>query len=126
MTDDVGRLVTVSSHVRDLVSTGNISLTTTTQTTVLAAAGAGVFLDLVQLVVSNGSATAVNVIIRDATSGTIRMNVELSPNNTGGNNVVVIPFSPPWPQTTANNNWTAQLSAAVSTVRVFMMAVRNI
>jgi hypothetical protein len=126
MTDKMGRTVVVSSHVRDLVTTANVSLSTTTETTLMAAAGAGVFLDLVQLVISNGSASAVTVSIRDTTAGSILANIDLSPNNTGGNNVVCLTLSPPWPQTTANTNWTVQLNTAVSTVHVFAQAVKNI
>lgn len=122
MFDDVGRLCVVQGGVRDLVTDNNITLSSTTETTLLPAAGAGVFLDLTMLVLSNTSATGVRVDIRDATAGTILFSVFLAASGGGA----VIPFNTAKKQTTANNNWTAQLSAAVTDVRVYAQAVKNV
>jgi len=120
MHDDHGRLVVSPHSPRDLVSQNRITLTSTTETTLLAAV-ASVFLDLVLLVLSNESATEVRVDIRDSTGGTIRLSVDLAADGGGA----VIPLPVPLPQATVNNNWTAQLSAAVSTVYVTAVAVKN-
>lgn len=120
--DDIGRQVVVPYHARDLVTrSAAITLTTTTETTVIAAAGAGVFVDLVQLLLTNTSSTAVRVDFRDATLGTVQFSVALAAN--GG---AVVTFPATCTQTTANNNWTAQLSAAVTDVRILAIGVKNV
>lgn len=124
ITDKIGRLVVVASHARELVVTANVNLTTTTETTLFAAGGAGVFLDLTQLIITNDGSNAVNVTIRDATAGTVRAVFAVGKITIPAN--IQANFTPPWPQTTANNNWTVQLSASVSTVHIFAMAVKNV
>lgn len=120
--DDMGRQVVVMNQVRDLVQQdAPITLSSTTETTLIAAGAAGVFHDLTMLLVTNSSATAVRVDFRDATAGTIRFSLALAAN--GG---AVVAFPTPWKQTTAANNWTAQLSAAVTDVRIAAQAVKNV
>jgi hypothetical protein len=119
--DDNGRLVTCPHSPRELVDQGTTTYTSTTEANVLAAGGASVFLDLTMIVLTNTSATGVRVDIRDASAGTVRLSVFLAANGGGA----VIPFQAPMKQTTANSAWTAQLSAAVTDVRVFMQAVRR-
>lgn len=128
MTDKMGRQVVVASHVRDLVVTANLVLTTTTETTLIAAGGAGVFHDLVFLNVSNSDNSPVDLIVRDVTAGTVVMRIALSrAQSTGGaSSIATCQFVIPWPQTTANNNWTVQLSAATTSVYVFAQFVKNI
>jgi len=119
--DDVGRQIVILNQVRDLVAKNKITLSTTTETTLLAAGAAGVFHDVTLIVITNSSATAVRVDIRDATAGTTVLEVAIAAN--GG---AVIPFPTPLPQAAAANNWTAQLSAAVTDVRIFIQAVKNV
>ncbi len=121
MRDDLGRAVVAPHGPRDLTLHNRISLTTTTETTLIAAGGAGVLRDLVLVVLSNESATEVRVDIRDSLAGTIRLSVDLAPDGGGA----VIPFPAPFKQASANNAWTAQLSAAVSTVYLTAQAVEN-
>jgi hypothetical protein len=121
MHDDLGRQVVAPHAVRDRTVHNTITLSTTTETTLVAAGGAGVFRDLVALVLSNTSATAVRVDIRDSTAGTIRLSVFLAADGGGA----VIPFPVPLTQAAVNNNWTAQLSAAVTDVRVTAQAIEN-
>lgn len=120
MYDDHGRLVVSPHSPRDLVNQNRITLTSTTETTLLAAVTA-TFLDLVFLLLSNESATEVRVDIRDSTGGTIRFSIDLAAD--GGGAVISLPV--PLPQATVNNNWTAQLSATVSTVYITAIAVKN-
>jgi len=119
MMDDLGRSV-ITPHVpRDLITHNTITLSSTTETTLIAAGGAGVFRDLVLLMPSNTSGTKVRVDIRDSTGGTIRWSFEVAADGGGA----VIKFPVPLTQATANNNWTAQLSAAVTDVRVNAIAI---
>lgn len=117
--DDQGRLIVEPHAPRDRVTTNRIALTTTTETTLIAAGGAGVFRDLVSLVLSNESAAETRVDIRDSSAGTIRYSVDLAAD--GGGAVINLPV--PHPQATANNAWTAQLSAASSTVYISAITV---
>lgn len=119
--DDLGRLVTYPFAPRDLITHNRIVLTSTTETTLIAAGGAGVFRDIVWLGLSNESATKVRVDIRDATAGTVRFSLTLAAD--GGGGIIALPV--PLTQATAANNWTAQLSAAVTSVYVQAIAVSN-
>jgi hypothetical protein len=118
--DKAGRLVVEPHSVRDLVDQGRITLTDTTETTLLAQV-ASTFLDLTLLVMSNTSATGVRVDIRDTTGGTVRHSQYLAANGGGA----VIAFTVPFKQTTVNLNWTAQLSGSVTDVRITAQAVRR-
>lgn len=120
--DDLGRQVVTSGAPRDLVATNNITLTDATETTLLATGGAGVFHDLTLLTMSNTSASKVRVDIRDATAGTVLLSLELAADGGGA----VIPMNIPMPQSSSNNNWTAQLSGAVTDVRIKAMAIKNV
>lgn len=122
MHDDVGRQVVRVNSPRDLVTDNNITLTNTSETTLIAAGGVGVFHDLTMLILSNTSSSSVRVDIRDATAGTILLSLLLAA--TGGG--AVMAFVVPKNQATANNNWTAQLSGSVTDVRVYAQAVKNI
>jgi hypothetical protein len=119
--DDLGRSVVYPIAPRDGIVVGSrISLTSTTETT-LVAATASTFHDLVMLVMSNESATEVRVDFRDTTGGTVLFSIDLAGDGGGA----VIPFRVPWPQATVNTNWTAQCSAGVSTVYVSALCVNN-
>ena len=119
--DDQGRLVVVQNAPRDLVSTVRITLTTTTETN-LVAATASEFHDMTFLVLSNESATEVRVDIRDNTAATPVMSIDLAADGGGA----VLSFNTPWPQGLVNDNWTAQLSAAVSTVYISQQTVTRV
>jgi len=119
MMDDLGRSVITPYAPRDLITHNTITLSSTAETTLIAAGGAGIFRDLVLLVISNTSATKVRVDIRDDTGGTIRWSIEVAADGGGA----VIRFPVPLTQALANDNWTAQLSAAVTDVRVNAIAI---
>lgn len=122
MLDKLGKPVVVPFAPRLLTIQNLITLTATTETTLLAAAAA-TFHDLVLLMITNTSATAVRVDIRDTTAGTVRLSFQLPPGTTLNSNIVVEPASP-IEQAAVNTNWTAQLSAAVTDVRIFAKAVK--
>lgn len=120
--DDIGRTVVCVGQVRDLVNHQHTQIASSAaETTIVTAAGAGVFADLTQLVITNQTATAVTVTIKDATAGTTRLIVALAAS--GG---AVIPFHRPVKQATANNNWTATLSSAAVTVNIFAQFEANV
>lgn len=118
--DDQGRLVTAPFSPRDLVVQGRVALTSTSETTVLAL-DASNFHDLVLATLTNESGTAVRVDIRDSTAGTIRESMFLAADGGGA----VIPYPATLPQAATNNNWTAQLSSAVTSVYVTLVAVKR-
>lgn len=122
-TDNQGRTV-VTPHVpRDLVVQGFVTQSNTTEATLLAAGAAGVFHDVTKLIMSNSNTTtAVRVQIRDATAGTIRLEVVLPAM--GG---AVIDFGTvPMTQTTAANNWTIDQAATVADTYCFIQAIKRI
>jgi hypothetical protein len=117
--DDLGRLVVQPFVPRDLLTHNQITLTDTTETTLIGAGGSGVFRDLVWLFMTNTSATQVRVDIRDSTSGTVRLSIALAVSGGGANVTIPIQLT----QGTANNNWTAQLSGSVSSVYITAISI---
>ena len=115
MADKLGKLVTFPFAPRLLHGKQRTVITSSTaETTIVTAGGAGVFRDLVGLVLSNESATEVRVDIRDATAGSIFLSIDLAPD--GGGAVLALPA--PLVQATAANNWTATCSASVASVYI--------
>lgn len=102
---------------------GNILLSTTSETTLIAGV-AGDFHDLEELVITNTSPiTTVRVDFRDTTGGTVKFSITALASI-----ALPFPFSVCVSQDVANlgGNWTAQLSAAVSDVRIFAQANRTV
>jgi len=124
MLDKLGKMVVQPFAVRGLKSQNAVTLTTTTETTLLTAGGAGVFLDLTQVVMSNENNTDVRVDFRDATAGTVRFSIFLAKASVG-QTAQQLSFSSPMEQSSANNNWTVQASAS-SSVRILGIAVKNL
>lgn len=119
--DKLGRhVMAAGSHIRDLRDmNAMVTLTATTETTI-AAAVASTFNDLEKLIITNTSATDVRVDFRDTTAGTVRFSVLVKAAST-----VVLEIDT-YKQATVNTNWTAQLSAAVTDVRITAITSRNI
>jgi len=104
-----------------MINTQNTTISaSTTETTIVTAGASGVFNDLVTLIVTSTSAVAVRIDFRDVTAGTIRFSLGIA-----GNGGAVIPFGHTIPQTTAANNWTAQCSASVTDIRIYVETVQN-
>lgn len=103
--DDLGRQLIRPHQVRDLVATAYVSITGGTETTLLAAGGAGVYLDLMMITATNNSTAAVQLDIRATTAGSIIHTMYL-PASTGP--VGWVP-PVPWPQDNVNNNWTIDM-----------------
>jgi len=119
--DDLGRLITVPHGPRDLVVQNRIVLTTTSETTLLAQV-ASHFLDLTSLEITNESSTEVRVDLRDTTGGSVVWSIDLASDGGGISKSWPVPFK----QTTINTNWTAQLSAGVSSVYLTVQAIKNV
>ena len=113
--DVLGKLVITPIAPRAQVTPpAMVILSSTTETTVISAAGAGIFLDLSWIILSNTSATAVRADLRSATGGTVVVSFMIP----AGMTLVVDLSDLPMLQATAANNWTIQLLAAVTDVRV--------
>jgi len=119
--DDLGRQIVVLNNARDLVFQQTTTITNSTAETTIATAVASTFLDLTSLVITNATATAVVVTIKDDTAGTTRAIYALAAN--GG---VVDKYVVPFTQTAVNKNWTATLSVNTVTVYFNVQGVKNI
>jgi len=120
--DKVGKQVCVGA-VRQLKGVQTTTITTTTETTIVTAGAAGVFQDLYGLTIANTSATAVNVAIKDATAGTTRITLQIPAGDTRG---FMLPVDSAIPQAAAAANWTATVSAAVSSIFITALYVSNL
>jgi hypothetical protein len=116
--DSVGRTVVKAGQVRALHDNNAITLSSTTETTLVAAVTA-IFQDVYSLHFSNTSASPTRVDIRDSAAGTVRFSVQLVANQS-------YTWTSPLPlkQATVNTAWTAQLSAAVTDVRITSVSER--
>jgi hypothetical protein len=113
----------LATQFRNAAVKGYVSLTNTTETTLIAAQGSGIFTDLTLLIfASTATSSQTTITVRDVTSGNIVMSI-IVPGNTVG---VIVPFDPPFPQTTANNNWTVQSSVAISNgVKITVLGLKH-
>jgi hypothetical protein len=98
------------------------TITDTSETTIVSAGATGVFRDVFLLLVSNTSATATNVTIRDATAGTTVFVLAVPAGQTVGYSLSACDAIK---QSTAANNWTAQLSAGVTSIVITAAYVEN-
>lgn len=122
ITDKLGKQVVVGS-IRDLKQNQVTTITSSvSETTIVTAGGASVFLDLYGLIITNTSATAVNVAIKDATAGTTRLNIAVPAGDTRG---FMLPESGAIKQSSANGNWTATSSASVASLIITALTVAN-
>jgi hypothetical protein len=120
MADKYGRQVVLPQAMRDLVGTQTTQIASSSSETTIVTAAASTYKDITGLQITNQTATPVTVTLKDSTAGTTRKVYDLAAN--GG---IVVHFSPPLPQATANNNWTATLSVATVTVDVNVDFVNN-
>jgi hypothetical protein len=116
--DKTGRQIHART-LRELVVRSTTAIAVNTETTILAQVAA-TFLDITHMSITNSSATAVTVTIRDTTGGSAMAVYDIPAN--GG---IVLHFDPGMMQTTVNTNWTAQVSSAVSTIHVNVVAMKS-
>lgn len=112
MGNKYGEIATIHA-IREMRANQVTTITASTAETTIVTAVASFNLDLYGLIVTNTSATAVNVAIKDSTAGTTRANIAVPANETRG---FMLPASDGIKQATANNNWTATVSASVTSV----------
>lgn len=118
--DVFGRLVMQPYVPRDLSVHNTITLTDTTETSLIAEA-ASTFHDLVWLFLSNSSATQTVVEIRDSSTGTVRLRVTLAAS--GGGAQIALPIQ--LKQAAVNTAWTAKCLTGVSSVYVTAIAIKS-
>jgi hypothetical protein len=117
--DTVGRQIVQPVAPRELLNIQATTISNTSETTI-ATAEASTFLDLIFLLVTNTSDTPTEITIKDSTTGTTRMVLSAPAGDTRG-----ISFPVPLVQNTANNNWTATASDAVTSLQITSYFVRN-
>jgi len=121
--DKFGRPVVLVGSIRDLTITQTTTLSaTTSETTIVTAGAAGIFNDLVMLIVSNTSAsTNTRIDFRDTTGGSVLFSLQ----SVGGAAPVGFALPIPIPQTSTATNWTAQCATSTTDVRIYAVAVKN-
>lgn len=120
--DDLGRLLVWPFQVRDLIATASASLSTGTETTLLAGGGAGVFHDLLEVTASNNSGAAQVVSIRDGTAGGVVRTITAEANKT-----VSLRFPIPVVQNTAAAAWTVDMDDVTgTTITIDALFIKNV
>jgi len=120
--DKLGKRISIPA-LREVKAIQTTTITGTSETTIVTAGGAGVFKDLYRLVITNSSATAVTVAIKDATAGTTRYTFAVPAASTVGFSADAGSAAI---QAAANNNWTATVSGAVTSILITAETVANI
>ncbi len=115
--DKLGRTVTRTLQVRDLIVTAYATLTNGTETTLATASAAG-YLDLIYVLASNSSSAAQQVDIRAVSGGNIMTTLWVPGNATSGVSLTV-----PIPQDATGNAWTAKSTADASNSNVLVTAL---
>ena len=112
--DVAGRSVVQVGSPRELCGQQVTTITSsTTETTIITAGGAGVFNDLTHLTISNSSATGTLVTIKDTTGGTTRAIYYVGPGATAD-----MAFTPGFTQTSAAATWTATCGTSVASIYI--------
>ena len=120
--DKLGKRISIPA-LRELKAIQTTTITGTSETTIVTAGGAGVFKDLYRLIITNSSATAVTVAIKDATAGTTRYTFAVPAGATVGFSADAGSAAV---QSAAANNWTATVSGAVSSILITAETVANL
>jgi len=106
---------TVISALREQRGSQITTITSSTAETTVITADATYFLDLYGLIVTNTSATACKITIKDATAGTTRMVLQVPATETRG---FMLPADAGHKQATVNNNWTVTCGTSVADIVV--------
>lgn len=112
--------VTASASLIDAKHTPITS--TTSETTIIPAGGTGVFNHIYGLILSNKSATATTVTIKDDTAGTTRLVFSVPAGQTTG--FMVTPYGA-HRQAVANKPWTATSSASIDSLYVTALFTKS-
>jgi len=100
---------------RTLKSNQGTTITSSTAETTIATAATGYYLDLYCLIITNTSATATKVTIKDATAGTTRFTFQVPAVTTVG---FALPIDAGCKQSATGANWTATCGTSVASVEI--------
>lgn len=120
--DKLGKQV-VAGSIRDLKGIQQTIITSSISETTIVTAVASTFLDVYGLIITNTSASACKVTIKDATAGTTRAVFNVPAGDTRG---FMLPESAAIPQAVVNNNWTATCGTSVTSIEITALYVKNI
>lgn len=120
--DKLGKQVVVGA-IRDLKGQQATTITASTSETTIVTAVASTFLDLYGLTLTNSSATATTVTIKDSTAGTTRFSIVVPAGDTRG---FMLSVDSAVPQATVNTAWTATSSQSITSLFVTALFVKNI
>ena len=115
-----GKLIVLLNNYRNNITQNRVTIASSNAETTILTAISGVLLDLTSLDITNSTATAGTVTIRDATAGTARAIYNLASN--GG---IIKIWPVPFKQTTAANNWTATVSTSTVAVDIVVQAMNE-
>lgn len=121
LVDNVGRQVFTPIAPRSLIFGSTNAVQTTAETTIIQSAGAGIFNDITNIILTNGSATATTVSFRDSAAGSVKFTLLAPATST----VNLSSISPPLIQSAAATLWTVQCSTAVTNLTVFTQFTQN-
>ncbi len=122
--DQTGRQVTQPFGPRATRTQQYTTLNTTNQTTILSAAAAGIFQDLITVIVDNTSPLGTRVDFRDTSASAVLFSISAPSSGAGGPRTIFLVPTLPINQGTAALPWTAQLASSVSDIRIFAQAVK--
>ena len=123
LSDKFGRQITRTNPRENIVPATITINASTSAADLFAAGGSGIFLDLCFVLITNTSATATELILKDAAAGTTRIVLSAPANDTRG---YAIAGDMGWPQNTANSKWTATLADNIaSDIFISALAVKN-
>lgn len=123
LNDKLGKRVSVSALREAKAFPLPVTITNTTETTIAAAGGANIYNDLYRLVITNTSASAAIVTIRDDTAGTIRYVFAVP---AGASTGFSCDAGSAARQSASNKPWTAQLTAGVTSIIITAEVVANL
>lgn len=98
------------------------SISSSTAETTIVTAVASTYLDLYVLLITNTSATASKVTIKDSTGGTTRFVIQVPATETRG---FVVPVDSACVQSSTGQNWTATCGTSVATIEITALYVKN-
>lgn len=117
MGDKFGRQITTLNGPRDIIGTVSVQTTDNSSHNLIAGAGAGIYTDILFLVVTNESATAAVISLSD---GTTTYKIAVAAN--GG---AVLPIPTPLPAASTNTAWTVQSSVNSINLDFIAIYVKN-
>lgn len=117
-----GSVTTDEASDRDNLGNQATTITSSTSETTIITADATYKLDLYGLVLTNTSATATKVTIKDSTEGTTRFVFQVPATDTRG---FMLPVDSAHKQAAANNNWTVTCGTSVADLVVTALFVKN-